>query len=61
MIPARGPQTMFLYNLCYAIFGVPYTHVPGRRPSAGWGTGDMVRASHRDGWFARTTCPKESG
>ncbi len=61
MIPARGPQTMFLYNLCYAIFGVPYTYVPLGRRSAGWGTGDMVRASHKDRWLVRATRPKESG
>ena len=25
MIPARGPQTKFLYDLCCAILGVPHT------------------------------------
>ena len=49
MIPARGPQTKFLYDLCCAIFGVPYTYVPLGRRLAGWGAEDMVRASHRDG------------
>jgi hypothetical protein len=28
MIPARGTQTKFLYYLCCAIFGAPYTYVP---------------------------------
>ena len=32
MIPARGPQTKFLYDLCCAILGVPHTYVAlGRR------------------------------
>ena len=61
MRPARGPQTKFLYNRCCAIFGVPYTYVPLGRRLAGWGAGDMVRASPWDGWFARTTGPKELG
>ena len=53
MIPARGPQTKFLYDLCCAIFGVPHMYEPLGRRLAGWGAGDMSRASHRDGWVVR--------
>ena len=53
MIPARGPQTKFLYHLCRTILGAPYTYVPLERRLASWGAGDMARAWHTDEWLAR--------
>ena len=49
MIPARGPQTKFLYDLCCAILGVPHTYVAlgrhfGMRLCIGMGLSSCGRA-----------------
>ena len=51
MIPARGPQTKFLYDLCYRILCRPSSSVPLHRALASGEAGDMARAWHRDGWL----------